>query len=221
MNTEFAIFDWNGTLINDFSIHYAVVSEILKNFGIQPLSIKEFKNKYRIPYMRFYRKMGITKEMATKEKLDALYVAFYKKQKNKTPVKLFPDAKKTLIWLRDKGIKTAILSSYPQDGLTKLVETKGLISLFDYIIGGIYYKKIGLRKFVEALKIPNNHVFYVDDLMQGVLAAKKAGLIAVGFLNGWHGKERILKANPDFAIKNLWELTKIITEGDKKFKKSK
>ncbi len=216
MKIEVAIFDWNGTLINDFPVHYATVTEILKNFGIRPLGVSDLKSYYCFPYMKFYRRIGITKKMATRDKLDKLYVGFYEEYTKHNLVKLFSRVKKTLIWFREKGIKSAIVSAYPQDALERILRTKKLDSLLNYIIGDAYYKDIVLQQFVEKRNINPKSAFYLDDRAEGVLAAKKAGLIAGGFLRGWHTKEKILEASPDFTIKNLWELTKIITEGETK-----
>lgn len=50
---------------------------------------------------------------------------------------------------------------------------------------------------------------YLCDTIGDVLEARHAGVPSVGVAWGWHGKERLLRAKPDYLIENFVELAQL------------
>ena len=55
MNKAF-IFDWSGTLNDNFHCFYQVCNLIFKELNKEPISEKEIKLNHTLPYMKFWNK---------------------------------------------------------------------------------------------------------------------------------------------------------------------
>ena len=50
------IFDWSGTISDDFTPVYQASTLVFKKLGREPISIEEFKREFALPYMLFWNK---------------------------------------------------------------------------------------------------------------------------------------------------------------------
>ena len=99
------VLDWCGTLSNDLLYVYRAAMAVFGKLGLKRLSWEEFRQKFKAPYMDFYRKF--TQE--PKAKIDDLYLQEIRSFERP---KLFSGVKEVLEFLNKKGKKLAILSSY-------------------------------------------------------------------------------------------------------------
>ena len=90
------IFDWSGVISDDLRLVYDVTARIFDKLGKGFMSIDEFRERFDLPYLDFYKRMGV---QIGKEELDRLYGRFF--VENGKKAKAFPFARKTLEWLRE------------------------------------------------------------------------------------------------------------------------
>lgn len=64
------IFDWSGTPVDDFESVYEAAMVNFKKFDKPRLSSEEFRQKFRFPYLEFYKVYGIHRP---KRELEVLY----------------------------------------------------------------------------------------------------------------------------------------------------
>lgn len=111
--------------------------------------------------------------------------------------------------LKDKGIKTAIVSSAPLSYVKRVVRHFGW--LFDEMVG--YHDtrehKPHPAPFIEVvkrLKVSPEHCWAIGDDPKDIIAAKRAGMYAIGALWGSLDRESLKKANPDALFENVMDL---------------
>lgn len=63
------ILDWSGVLSDDLSLVYRIAKKMFDHLGHKFMSIKEFRERFDLPYMDFYRSLGINTE---KGELDSI-----------------------------------------------------------------------------------------------------------------------------------------------------
>ena len=94
-------------------------------------------------------------------------------------IKLFPRVKETLISIREKGTKLAILSDFP---LKAKLEYLGLEKLWDIelcseVIGQLKPDPLAFKALCKALDLPPAEILYVgNSFSYDVIGAKNAGL---------------------------------------------
>ncbi|MFH0922830.1 MAG: HAD hydrolase-like protein, partial [Candidatus Micrarchaeota archaeon] len=99
------IFDWSGTLSDNFHCFCKVCGRMFKELGRPPISEEEIRLNFTIPYMKFWNKYF--PDLA-KEKQDDLY---QKCMHEAGEPKTYPGAEETVKHLHDEEFKIFVVSS--------------------------------------------------------------------------------------------------------------
>jgi len=206
-----AMFDWDGTLFDSFTLSYNSAVEIFRRFSLPPPPEETYRDEISANFIEFYRKYGIPPEI-THDKLNEIRKRFF--LQHWQGAVLNDAAEKVLLECKNLRILTAIVSAeVPAILNSRLTELK-LLPLIDRVRGGAWPKENALRETLEFFKVEAGNSFYADDTFDGMLAAKKVGIVTVGCTWGYNSKQHIMSANPDFIIDSLEELIEIIKNGE-------
>ncbi len=208
MKFELAIFDWNGTLLNDLPIAYQSVIKIFNEFSLPAPSLEEYKNEITADFMKFYHYHGIP-AYVTPELLNSIRVKYF--EAHWTEPGLHPGAKDLIEFCKYLGLQTAIVSAEIADVLDKRLSGFGIFPFIDRITGSAYDKPKALTETLDFFGIQSEKAFYLDDTFDGLMAAKSVGITAIGFCNGYNSYERIMRAKPDFPNTDFPE---VLTHAD-------
>ncbi len=116
--------------------------------------------------------------------------------------------------IRNKGIKTALVSSTSLYSLKLIDEIYHIVNLFDLVITGVDTDKHKPHPdpYLKALKIlqvnPNNTVV-IEDSPNGIISAKKAGCFVYGII-GSFSSEILIESGADEIVESYEELENII-----------
>ncbi len=198
------IFDWSGTLSDDLIPVYTATMRVFKKLGLKILTLEEFKEEFILPYMKFYHKF---KKDVTKDEVDKLYLP---EINSVGEPKLFPRAKDILEFLKNKGVKAALLSTHPEEKLNKEIRNYGLQQLFIDVNGSIYDKVEAILEIMKKNEFKSIETAYVGDMVHDIKAGKRAKTITVAVSWGYQSKEKLLAEGPDFFIEDLDKLKNII-----------
>ena len=205
MNKAF-IFDWSGTLSDNFHCFYQVCDFIFQELGKQPISEKEIKLNFTLPYMKFWNKYFPD---LSKEKQCTLYEKYIHQVDEP---KLYPKVKGTIELLSNLGWKIFILSSDPISKLIPETEKSGLSHLFEKVIGNVHGKNQIILSLINEFNLDKKLTYYIGDTSGDVEAGKDANIKTIGISWGFQDKSVLSKSNPDFLIDDIVEMKNIITE---------
>ena|SRR3989344_4901712 len=204
MKIKNIIFDWSGTLSDDFTSVYQASMLVFKKLGREPISMEEYKREFTLPYMVFWNKY--IPEL-TKEQEDKLYAEAI----HQVDEPLIYDGVKTeLERLKSLGINIIVISSHPYDKLIKEAKNYGIESYFNEINGGIHDK---VEMILEITKRNNFHpkkTMYIGDVTHDIDAGKKAGVVTIALGWGYQSKEKLMEANPDYYISDIKSLKDLL-----------
>jgi len=116
--------------------------------------------------------------------------------------------------IRNKGIKTALVSSTSLYSFKLIDEIYHIVNLFDLVITGADTDKHKPHPdpYLKALKIlqvnPNNTVV-IEDYPNGIISAKKAGCFVYGII-GSFSSEILIESGADEIVESYEELENII-----------
>ena len=216
MEVKAAIFDLDGTLIDNNSYHLQSWVRYLKNMD-RDISEEEYKanvngrtNKDVIEYI-YQRKMEDAEAMVYALEKEAIYRELYKK--DITPVAgLLPFLKR----LHDRHIPMAIATSGIQVNIDFMFDNIPMRQYFDAVVNSSHIKKgkpdpeIYL-KTAEILGVAPGNCLVFEDAVVGINSAKAAGMKVIGVLTT-HSAEELSGA--DALIKDYTGL-----ESDENFQK--
>ena len=202
--TKTFIFDWSGTLSDNFHSFYQVYELIAKELGGKSLTQNEIKNTFTLPYMKFW---NLHFPDLTKEKEDRLYLKFIHEVER---AKAYPTTKETIQHLHDAGHKIFIVSSDLPLKLLPEAKEFGISELFTEIISQSHNKNKQIEYLVKKYNLNPENTFYMGDTSGDVEAGKIAGVKTKGISWGFQSKDILAKSNPDFLIDDIAEIKDII-----------
>jgi len=199
------ILDWSGVVSNDLELVYEITGKVFDRLGLEFMSIEEFRDRFDLPYMDFYRSMGITLEKA---ELDHMFKQLFVENGKKAAP--FPFAKRALLWLKKKGIKLAVFSSHPQDFLEKEIIDYGLAGFFSHVMGSAHDKREFINGLVEKIGAIKDETLLVGDMAHDIEAGSLAGIRTAAVLSGYHAREKLLGQEPNFILNDIRDLKFIV-----------
>jgi len=201
------IFDWNGTLSNDTRRLFAVSMRAVKKVGGKPFkTIAEFKKKVRNPWYPFYRDdLGchVPKRVVYK------WFCYYLKRE-RLGEKLFPDAIPLLKFLKAKGIKIGIVSSYPVKSLRKEIKSHGISDLLGLVRGDCHTKAEHIRTFLKLHGFSPHEVIFIGDMVNDIDEGRKCGVFTAAHLRGNDSRKKLSQSKPDIVLPTLSALKKYV-----------
>ena len=170
-------FDFNGTIINDVKLCLDLLNEILRNQGKRELTIEEYKDVFKFPIKQYYIDAGVDFKIESFESLAVKFIEKYQPASFKCG--LYDGTVETIKYLKEKGIKTYILSASEVNNLKEQCEVYGITKLFDAILGidNIHASsKVDIAKsYMRNMKIDPSEVLFVGDTLHDVEVAKSVG----------------------------------------------
>ena len=200
MNKKLIIFDLDGVIFDSKENMKISWNKVRKKLKIK-ISFKKYFSKIGIPYKKILSKLGIKKNIKLAEEI------FEKESiKNLGLIKLYPNVKKTLNFLKKKKFKIGVITSKSKKRTFKLVRKFRLN--FDFIIcpedgkpgkPNPYF----LNRLSKKYKINKKSTYYVGDTLIDFHFAKNAKIKFIFCQYGYgRTKKNVLK------IKNLNEISK-------------
>src|SRR6476661_9037654 len=208
MKVNAAIFDLDGTLIDNNSYHLQSWLQYLKDMN-REMSEEEYKanvngrtNKDVIEYI-YQRKMDDEEAMKYAHEKEAIYRQLYAPY-----IKPVPGLLELLEKLRSLSIPMAIATSGIQVNIDFLFEHIPIRSYFDVIVNSAHISKGKpdpeiYIKTAELLKVSPAECLVFEDAVVGINSAKAAGMKVVGVLTTHSAAEL---AGADVLIRDYTEL---------------
>ena len=204
MNKAF-IFDWSGTLSDNFHCFCQVCNLMFQELGKETISEKEIRSNFTIPYMKFWNKYFPD---LSKEKQCMLFEKYIHKVDEP---ELFTKVDEIIKLLDSSGWKIFILSSDPISKLIPQTKKSGLSHLFQKVVGEVHEKNKIILSLVNEFDLDKSLTFYVGDTSGDVEAGKDANVKTIGISWGFQDRSVLSKSNPDFLIDDIIEIKDIIS----------
>lgn len=205
------IFDWDGTLFDSITHVMNVYRALFRILGIDDVDRRSFRNEFTADYHKYYEKKGIPREAFNY--VDELWLCIYHQKESE--MKLLPGVKETLRKLKKKGIGIGLVSDGTGARIRTELKSYSLGKYFDVIVTADETPEFkpspnGILYALRELGVEPRKALYVGDLAEDIMAGKRAGTLTAGVLTGIHTRKRLLKAKPDFLLKDANEVLKIV-----------
>ena len=206
------LFDLDGTLINTNELIYNSFSYVLRDVLKLNVCDEEITSTYGKPLENTMKKYENDKYTA--EELIRIYRK-YNEEHHDNMCKPFQGVSKMLKALKDKGIKTAIVTSKRKGLAMRGLKLGNLLQYMDVVISPedtIKHKPEAepAIKACEALNVKTSEAIMVADSSYDLLCGKKAGCLTCGVSYTQTGIENLLNTNPDYMVKNPLEILDIL-----------
>jgi phosphoglycolate phosphatase-like HAD superfamily hydrolase len=202
---KIVLFDWNGTILDDAPIWYESVKEIFRVYKKQAPTIAEYFRELEGDYLGIYQSRDIT---ASRDELNAIYEPHYNAHVQKA--ELFFGVRKVLKTLAARGVIVGIITMQKDFLVLPLLIKFGINNYFNYLEFNTFDKKAAIQKILAKESVDPQECCYIGDAPSDIRHGKKAGVKTAAFLSGYIPEDLLLKAEPEFTVRNFAEILQVI-----------
>ncbi|MFH1066783.1 MAG: HAD hydrolase-like protein [bacterium] len=195
------IFDWSGTLVNDFPRVLEATNEIFKEYNKPPFTEDEFREKFFLPFPEFYKKHL---PEATMIELDHYYHSAFKLLQD--DIHPLPHAVEILEHCRAEKMPTFLLSSIHPEHFEVQSKRLGLKDYFTRAYVQAIDKRHVILKLLAEHDLEPRETLFVGDMQHDIETARHGGVKSCAVLTGYDSLEKLKKAQPDLLFRDLFGL---------------
>ncbi len=205
-------FDLDNTLINSEKAHVLAYNSALEMNGYKKTTFNKLVKLLGRPNKEVVKILIKSKNKKEINKVlnDHYYFLINKYYKH---VKIFPGVITVLKKLK-KSYNIAVISNASHKSILALLRGAHIDRrLFDIIIGNddVRRPKPWADEILKVERLLHRKAQYmIGDSIYDVMAGKRAKIKTIAILSGRYGKNRLIKYNPDYIIKTIKDLLKII-----------
>jgi phosphoglycolate phosphatase len=199
------LFDFDGVLVDSLDVYEKTVTDCLIKIK-QPLTRgrEEFLELFDNNFYESLGEKGVDLDIFMKAAEDIIARIDYSKMKPfKTILPVLDELKKnnTLI----------VISSNDSPTIQEALRLYHFNGIFQEILGSDFKfsKKEKILYAVKKYSVASNDIYYIGDTTGDIKEGKQAGVKTVGVTWGWHSKEKMAAAKPDYLFDTPQELLQL------------
>lgn len=193
------IFDWSGTLVDDFPPVFAATNAIFTAFGEEPWSEGQFRERFYLPFTDFYRQWL---PGATLEALDRHYHEVFHRMQDDIP--LLPGAREVLEYACGEGMGVFLLSTIHARHWEWQAARLDVARYFRKAYTGAIDKRAVIGELLREHGAVPSETLFVGDMQHDVETARFAGVVAAAVLTGYDSLEKLKRSEPDHLFKDMF-----------------
>jgi phosphoglycolate phosphatase len=212
MRFKHAIWDWNGTLLNDTWLCVEVLNGLLARRGRGPITEAVYRENFGFPVIHFYEYLGFDTDVDSFDQVSREFIGDYEARWFGECV-LHPDAHAVLASMTELGLTHSVLSAAKQEALDAGIAHYGIREHFMGLVGtdNIYAEgKVGRgRHWIEQLPWAPEDVVMIGDTLHDFEVAEAIGSDCILMAHGHHTPER-LAATGKPVVHSLREVVELL-----------
>ena len=206
------IFDLDGVIIDSQPIYFKVEKELFKELNLK-ISEKEHHSFVGVSMQDMWK---VLKQKKKKKKSVELLVKNHKNRMlnyfRTKPLKAIANVEKLIKYFYKNHYKLALASSSARELIEIILRSLNLKSYFPIITSGEEFENGKpapdiFLKTVNLLNCENDRCVVIEDSSNGVLAAKRANIMCIGYANPHSGNQDLAKA--DIIVNNHQQIIDI------------
>ncbi len=198
------IFDWNGTLTDDWVQIHESACAVFEHFGKTPLTMEEFCGGLCATgeYRNIYLNHGID------ETRDALNAVFRKRYTELMDDVVLVDGARELLKALTRSGKHEVhlVTANLSDLVIPLLERFELLDFFTEYRFHVIDKSAVIKEIAAEVGMDESRSYYIGDSPSDIRHARSAKVSPVAFLNEYIPRENIVAERPWLAVTRLRDL---------------
>ncbi|MFA7277153.1 MAG: HAD family hydrolase [Pseudobdellovibrionaceae bacterium] len=219
MSYKLAVFDWNGTLIDDLHANWKGANASLVAGGQPPITLERYRDTMDFPVLHLYARNGIDPDtyLANFQEYGLAFLNVYREEAKAAPLR--EGAMEVLDALLDRGVATMVLSNYVQHELEAQMAQRHVLGKFKHISGNLAFNErehSRTTKIERLQQVLDDHgyapdeAFIIGDSLEEPDIAQHFGMMCVSVTWGCISPERLKKSKTHHMIDEFASLLPIL-----------
>ncbi len=219
MTKKLAVFDWNGTLMDDSEANWKASHECLKHFGASPITHEQYRDTMDFPVLHFYTRNGVDTDtyLAQFQEAGESFMGSYLQHAEN--YNLRGGTIPLLNWLLDHDWHLMVLSNFLEEKLKAQLAKHHVLHYFHHVSGNVAFnerehsktnKLERLQHYLDQNDFDLSQSFIIGDSLEEPDLARKLGLTAISVTWGCFSRARLENFGPDHIIDDLAEVQEIL-----------
>ncbi|MGZ0656990.1 HAD family hydrolase [Coraliomargarita sp. W4R72] len=194
MTYKHAIWDWNGTLLDDTWLCVEVLNGLLARRGRAPITVADYRENFGFPVIHFYDYLGFDTDVDSFDQVSREFIGDYEARWF-DECELHTGVDEVLTAMTELGMTHSVLSAAKQEALDSGVQHFGIRRHFTGLVGtdNIYAQgKVDRgRHWIEQLPWKPEEVVMIGDTLHDFEVAEAIGADCILLSHGHHTAERL------------------------------
>lgn len=209
------IFDWSGTLVDDLLAVWKATNYVFARAGVPALSLDQFRAEFCLPFEGFYERF--TPHVPLPE-LEVWFHDFFRDWHDSIPE--LPHAREFLKFCRERGLKTFLLTTVPEQHYAIQAARNGFHEYLDHTYLGVRDKRAKIHEILETHQLQPAETVFIGDMQHDVETAKHGGIHSCAVLTGYNRADQLRASEPDLIVEHLGELGEILRQNALELRRS-
>lgn len=200
------LFDFDGVLVDSLDVYEKTVTECLIKIN-QPLTRgrEEFLELFEGNFYESLVRKGVDLEAFMEASVDILAQV---KIKDIKPI----EGVVPIVNEMHKNHCLIVISSNESSSIKEALELFKYDGYFREILGSDFMlsKKDKILYAIKKYQLPTDDIYYIGDTVGDIKEGKQAFVKTVGITWGWHSREKMAAAKPDYLFDHPTELLQLI-----------
>lgn len=216
---KIAVFDWNGTLMDDSEANWQASNACLQHFGVPAITHDAYRDTMDFPVLHFYTRNGIDADtyLAQFQEAGESFLSTYLTLANNCNLRR--GTVELLEWLLDQGWHLMVLSNFVEDKLRAQLAQQHVLHYFHHVSGNYAFNELEhsrtnklerLEQYLSQHDFDVSQSFIIGDSLEEPDLAHKLGLTAFSVTWGCFSRKRLEKSKAHYIIDELAELREIL-----------
>jgi len=202
---KFFLFDFDGVIVDSLDVYEKTVTDCLDVIG-QPLTRgrEEFLELFDGNFYESLVEKGVDLDKFMNASVEILAKINY------VDMRPFPAVGPVLRELK-KNHPMVVISSNDTPTIQEALDLYGLDGIFDDVLGSDFMlsKKDKILYIIDKYHVEKHDIYYIGDTAGDIREGREAGVKTVGVTWGWHTKDKMLAAAPDYLFDKPEDLLKL------------
>ena len=199
------LFDFDGVIVDSLDVYEKTVTDCLDVIG-QPLARgrEEFLELFDGNFYESLVEKGVDLDKFMNASVEILAKINY------VDMRPFPAVGPVLRELK-KNHPMVVISSNDTPTIQEALGLYGLDGIFDDVLGSDFMlsKKDKILHIIDKYHVEKHDIYYIGDTTGDIKEGREAGVKTVGVTWGWHTKDKMLAAAPDYLFDKPEDLLKL------------
>ena len=201
------VFDWSGTLCDDLGAVYEASMSVLEALGRPRMSLQRYRWEFDLPYMKFYRRLGVR---APQAKIDA----HFRLALDEAPrPRLFRGIRPVLESLGRSRVRMALMTTALPDKVAADVDRLRLRQFFVAVRSGVVDKTREFGDFLQETGFDPEATLSVGDMTHDIEAGRTAGVHTAAVTWGYQPRERLERSRPGSIVEKPADIGGLVLTG--------